>query len=88
MASSFECKPNKYRLVQTEERQAGKKLKDIQFGLKSDLPSKLPEYVQDFMKELVSSGIVSRYCKLVLKYTLICNTLVPKLSLDCKYFQI
>ena len=51
---SFENKPAKYRLVQLEDRVGGKKLRDVDFNLQSPHASKLPQYVQDLIKEIVS----------------------------------
>ena len=49
---SFEKQPKKYRLVEPE-RTSAKPVK-IDFTLKTDIPSKLPQYVQDLVKEMSS----------------------------------
>jgi hypothetical protein len=49
----FDNKPKKYRLVEAEKRTSGKKLKELKLELKSNITSKLPEQLQDMMKEMV-----------------------------------
>lgn len=52
----FDNKPGKYRLVQAEKTKRSKKLKKLKFELESKVPSKLPTYVQDLMREVVRLG--------------------------------
>ena len=61
---SFENKPRKYRLVQSEQRKQGKRLSEVKYDLTSKVKSQLPEYIQDLMKELVSQIIIlfSKIC--------------------------
>ena len=55
LVSSFENKTGKYRLVQLDDRAPNKKLSEVDFNLESSHKSKLPTYVQDLIKEIVSS---------------------------------
>ncbi len=50
----FENQPKKYRLVDADRR-IQNRAPDVHFELESTLPSELPAYVQDMMKELVSA---------------------------------
>ena len=50
---SFEVKEKKYRLVEQGERKRGRKMKRVKFDLTSNHESRLPQYVQDLVKEMV-----------------------------------
>ncbi len=50
---SFDAVAKKYRLVESKYRKAND-FPEVKFDLKSDLPSKLPPYIQDVISEWVS----------------------------------
>ncbi|XP_060068797.1 poly [ADP-ribose] polymerase tankyrase-like [Ylistrum balloti] len=54
--NSFENHPKKYRLVQRDDKR--QKERKIDFSLKSDIPSKLPEPVQQLFKEMTSVNMM------------------------------
>lgn len=56
--SEFEAKYNKYRLVTLDEEHLGIKQEQVKVDLTSKIPSKLPRYIQDTMKEFVSSIVL------------------------------
>ncbi len=59
VASSFENKPGKYRLVETEHLQKVRK-KELHFDLESDIPSQLPKPVRKMIADVTD---VSMYVK-------------------------
>ncbi|OWF45703.1 Poly(ADP-ribose) polymerase pme-5 [Mizuhopecten yessoensis] len=54
--NSFENQPKKYRLVPREDKR--QKERKIEFSLKSDIPSKLPEPVQHLFQEMTSVSMM------------------------------
>lgn len=54
--NSFEKQPKKYRLVPRDDKR--QKERKIDFSLKSDIPSKLPESVQYLFKEMTSVSMM------------------------------
>ncbi len=59
--NSFEHKANKYRLVELAERKMGKKLKEVEFNLKSKIHSRLPPILQNVMREIVSTLLLPHF---------------------------
>ncbi|XP_013405621.1 tankyrase-like protein isoform X2 [Lingula anatina] len=57
--NNFVNQPKKYRLVSADKRRKQTR-PPVNFDLHSDLPSKLPRYVQDFIKDISSVSMLTK----------------------------